>query len=91
MEEIRRQGNRFYMGESSKEPLAEITFVEKGFDHYIIERTFVSDSLRGQGAGQRLVNRVVELARKENKKIIPQCPYAKKVMTGSPEYADVLL
>jgi uncharacterized protein len=46
--------------------------------------------LAGQGLGLQLVNSVCDYARQENRKIIPICWFAKKVMTESDEYKDVL-
>lgn len=91
MHNIKKDKNQFYIGESSANPIAEITFVPKEEDKYVIDHTHVSESLKGQGVGVLLVNKVVELARQENKKIIPVCPFAKKVMTRSKEYEDVLI
>ena len=90
MQEIKRDHHRFYIGESAESATAEITFVPTGDDKYTIDHTYVSEILRGQGIAQMLLNKVVELARRENKKIIPLCSYAKKVMTGNKEYEDVL-
>jgi uncharacterized protein len=91
MEAIKKDNNKFYIGENIENPLAEITFVPKGAEEIIIDHTYVSDSLRGQKVGLQLVNKVAEYARRENKKIIPLCPYAKRVMTQSDEYKDVLI
>lgn len=91
MEVIKRANNKFYVGENIENVLAEITFVPKGPDKIIIDHTYVSDSLKGQGIGQQLVKTVAEYARQENKKIIPLCSYAKRVMTKNEEYRDVLV
>lgn len=91
MEDIKKDNNKFYIGENAENALAEITFVPTGADKIIIDHTYVSDSLRGQKIGLQLVNKVVEYARMENKKIIPLCPYAKRVMTQSDEYKDILI
>lgn len=90
MEVIKKDKNKFYIGENVKNPLAEITFIPEGESKIIINHTYVSDSLRGQGIALQLVKKVVEYAREENKKIIPLCSYAKKVMIGNEEYTDVL-
>ena len=87
--EIIKGNNRFFIGEDAKHAIAEITFIPEG-DVLTIDHTLVDPSLKGQGIGQKLVMKVVELAREENKKIIPVCPFAKKVLTGSEEYKDVL-
>lgn len=89
--EIRKGKNKFFIGENGENPLAEITFFTSGEGKITIEHTIVSESLKGQGIGQQLVEKVVEYARKENMRVIPQCAYAKKVMTKSDEYRDVLI
>ncbi|MER2117389.1 MAG: GNAT family N-acetyltransferase, partial [Enterococcus casseliflavus] len=50
---------------------------------------FVDPAYRGQGLAEKLVAKGVEKARKEQKKIIPLCPFAKKEFERKPEYADV--
>ncbi len=90
MNTIKRDGNQFYIGESIENRVTEITFVSSGENTIIIDHTYVSDSLRGQGIALQLVNKVAEYARLEHKKIIPLCSYAKKVMTQNEEYKDVL-
>ena len=57
----------------------------------VIDPTYVNDDYRGQGIAAQLVDRVVEMAREENKKIIPLCPYAKGMLEkNSSLYADVI-
>ncbi len=82
--------NKYYIGENEETPIAEITFRRAGSDTLIIDHTYVSETLRGQGIARKLLDRVVEYARKEQKKIIPVCSYAVKVMVGNPEFEDVL-
>ena len=84
METIKKENNLFYVGDNAEHTLAEITFFPTGADKIIIDHTYVSE-------GQKLVKKVVEYARQENKKIIPLCPFAKGIMTKSNEYKDVLL
>lgn len=91
MEAIKKDNNKFYIGEDVENPLAEITFVPTGADKITIDHTYVSESLRGQKIGLQLIDKVAEYARTENKKIIALCPYAKKVMTQSEEYKDILI
>jgi uncharacterized protein len=90
MEEIKTGNNKFYIGEDEENPIAEITFVPEGPSKIIVNHTYVSETLRGQGIALKLVNKVTEYAREENKKIIPTCSFVKKVITGSKEYEDVL-
>lgn len=90
MEIIKEGKERFYIGEKESDPLAEITFSRKKPGVLVIEHTYVSEALKGQGIGKQLVKRVAEYARQEGIKIIPRCKYAQKVMTGSEEYRDIL-
>lgn len=90
MVEIKKGNNKFYIGEVSEEPIAEITFIPSGEDKIIVDHTYVSEQLRGQGIGELLVKRIAEYARQENKKIIPACSFVKKVMAGNEEYKDVV-
>lgn len=55
-----------------------------------ILHTEVGKELRGRGAGLKLVETGVAWARAHGKKIIPQCPYARKTISEHPELQDVL-
>lgn len=87
---ITKGDNRFYIGESPETAVAEITFVPSGDGEIVIDHTFVSESMRGQGIALELLESVVQYARSENLRIIPVCSYAKKVLTNSEKYSDVL-
>lgn len=90
MENIKQAPNQFYVGNNPQNPQAQITFDRKGSDQLVIDHTYVAKALSGQGLAEQLVDKVACYARQENKKIIPVCPYAKKVLTSKPEYKDVL-
>ena len=88
---IKRAEKSFYVGDSEKSPLAEMTFVYAGEDIIIIDHTSVSDELRGKNIGKQLLQRLVEFAREENKKVVPLCPFAKKeMMKNKEEYEEIL-
>jgi len=80
----------FYVGDSEENPLAEMVFTYEGKDILLIDHTFVSDELKGQSVGRQLLQKLVDWARKENKKIIPLCPFAKAEMMKNKDYVDVL-
>jgi predicted GNAT family acetyltransferase len=90
MTEIQQGNHKFYVGENEEQPQAEITFVPTSDSSITINHTFVSDELRGQGMGEQLVKKVAEYARTEHKTIIPECPFAKKVLESNSDYQDVL-
>lgn len=70
--------------------LAEMTYSVAGDGMVIIEHTDVDASLRGTGAGKKLLSALVDWVRAEGKKIIPLCPFAKSVFEKTPEFQDVL-
>ena len=69
---------------------AEMTYSKAGAKLVIIDHTGVPEALNGLGLGALLVKRGVEDARKEGKKIIPLCPFAKAYIGKHPELQDVL-
>lgn len=77
---------RFYLNNDENQMIAEVTYTEAGTNILIIDHTFVDPSLRGQGVGGKLIEEVVKLAIKDNKKIVPLCPFAKKVFEQTPSY-----
>lgn len=93
MLEIKHQENGskgdFFIGEDGHH-LAEMTYSWAGEDKFIIDHTWVDDSLRGQNVGRQLVDRAVELARQKNVKILPLCPFAKSVFNKDEAIHDVL-
>ena len=90
MEQIAKGDGRFYIAGDGKD-LAEITYrTEEATGNLVIDHTYVSEDLRGQGAGEKLVRAVVDLAREENVKIVPECPYAAHQFEKHAEYRDLL-
>ena len=92
MDEIRHEpaGHKgAFVWRRDGEKLAELTYSVAG-SRVILDHTDVDDRLRGQGAGKQLVTSAVEWARKENKQLMPLCPFAKSVFDKTPDYRDVL-
>ena len=71
-------------------PEAHMEFSVAGPHLIIISHTEVGESLRGQGVGRQLLDKVVAHARAGDIKILPLCPYAKSVFDKDPTLADVL-
>lgn len=70
--------------------VAEMTYSWAGDDKFIIDHTWVDDSLRGQNVGRHLLDSAVEFARARGVKIIPLCPFAKSVFQKDQTIHDVL-
>lgn len=86
---VKQGRNRFYIGDSEVNSLAQITYIPAENGKLIVDHTGVADELKGRKVGRQLVDKVVEFARQENLKIVPQCSFVKKVFEENPEYEDV--
>ena len=69
---------------------AEMTYTWAGTERIIIDHTEVSDVLRGQSAGKKMISHAVTFAREKRIKIIPLCPFANSVFQKMEEIRDVL-
>lgn len=85
-----QQGEERFFIETDGEQLAEITYVYSGEHQITIDHTYVSAKLRGQKIGNALVEKIVNFARQENLKIVPQCSFAAKQFSENEDYQDVL-
>ena len=65
-----------------------MTYVWAGEDKFIIEHTIGNPDFKGVGI--KLLDEAVAFARENNKKIIPLCPFAKKMFDRKEEIHDVL-
>lgn len=90
MIDIKKGINKFYIGDSEENPLAQVILTDTEQDIIKIEHTYVCEELKGKGAGKQLVRKVVDFAIEENKKIIPVCSFAKKEFDKNKEYNHVL-
>ena len=87
--EINGTKGYFYVSVNGKQE-GKMTFVFAGNDKIIIDHTEVNPGNNGKGYGKKMVDKAVEYAREKNIKIIPLCPFAKKVFDKTPEFRDVL-
>lgn len=79
----------FYIKDGD-EQLAILTYTHAGPQKIILDHTEVSDSLKGEGVGYKLVDAAVEYMRENNLKTIPLCPFANAVFKKKgDEYEDV--
>lgn len=87
---IKRHGNIFYAGDNFKSRYGEIIFEEDDKHRIIIKHTFVDQKYRGQGIALLLLDKVMELAMDGKYTIVPECPFAIKVMKRSNKYKRLL-
>ncbi|NNC49515.1 MAG: N-acetyltransferase [Flaviramulus sp.] len=84
------QKGSFYI-ELKGDKVAEMTYSLAKPNTIIIDHTEVSESLKGQGVGYKLVEEAVKYMRLKKLKVIPLCPFANAVFKKKRnDYADVL-
>lgn len=87
-EEVGHRGAFFLQRDGAR--LAELTFSRVNPHLVMLDHTEVSDALRGQGAGRRLLDAAVAWARATDTRLIPVCPYASAQFAKDPTIRDVL-
>lgn len=89
---IKREDNgkkgRFIIYENGEEA-GEMTYTWAGENKFIIDHTGVEQRFGGKGYGKQLVMEAVKLAREKEVKILPLCPYAKKVFDSDDSLNDL--
>lgn len=93
MVKIKREDNgkrgQFVIVEND-ELAGKMTYTWAGENKFIIDHTEVDENFGGKGYGKKLVMAAVEYARENDLKIIPLCPFAKKVFDRTEDIQDVL-
>ena len=69
--------------------VAEMTYSKNGDYRIIIDHTEVSESQKGKGLGKALVYHAVDYARETGLKILPLCPFARRVFQRNKDLHDV--
>lgn len=81
--------NKFaFVGEQAGERLAEITWAQQG-EVMVMDHTFVSDKLRGQGVAKKLLDHAADYARENHYKMEAVCSYVVGAFEKSDAYNDV--
>lgn len=74
---------------SDGETVAKCTYKDHGF-FWEITHTYVNPDYRGKGIASRIVDIIIDEARKAGVKIKPTCSYAARYMGNKAEFADIL-
>jgi uncharacterized protein len=72
------------------ERVAELQYFRSGDGRVTVYHTEVDEQLRGQHVGDEIVKASVDFARAEDLKIVPQCPFARKVMERNDDYRPLI-
>ncbi len=79
------ESNKIYAKNAEGKVIAEITFPQKEDSTYVIDHTFVDDSLRGQGVAGQLVQQAVDTIKAANGKFEATCSYAQHWLEKHPD------
>ena len=82
-----RRGS-FHIDDKGKS-VARLDYFHPNPDTINVNHTEVSEEHRGQGLGQQLVDGAVSYARGKGLKVAAACPYARKILEKTADYADV--
>lgn len=81
--------NKFaFLNEQAGEKLAEITWQQNG-SVMVMDHTYVSDKLRGQGVAKQLLDQAASYARENDYKMKAVCSYVVAAFEKSDAYNDV--
>ncbi|MDR1647781.1 MAG: N-acetyltransferase [Zoogloeaceae bacterium] len=84
------ESNRIYAQNTTGDVIAEITFPPCGENTVNIDHTFVSDTLRGQGIAEKLMEATCVYLQADGRKVLLSCSYAQKWFQSHPEKEDLL-
>lgn len=82
-------GQGFFI-DAGGQRLAEMTYEKERPGVIVLDHTWVSGELRGQGMARRLLDALVAWARESQTRVVPTCSYAVKVFREDPSIRDVL-
>ena len=82
--------NRIYLNDENGELVAEVLFPALSDTTVDITRTFVDESLRGQGVAGKLMGAAARQLRAQGKKAVLTCPYAIKWFEKNSDFSDIL-
>jgi len=69
--------------------IGECCFSSGGSKVWNIDHTYVEPEYRGNEIGGQLVKNVVKIAKENQIKIVPLCPFASKEFERKPEYREL--
>lgn len=87
--QFEEEASRFVVKDEDGNEAGEVTYTREGDNILIIDHTGVEEDHRGQGLAEQLVNKVVDKAKKEDLKVMPACPFAKKQFDENADYQIV--
>lgn len=88
--EIVQEEEQVYILNDKQERIAYVLFPKMDERTVIIRTTYVSEELRGLRIASKLLEAACAVLRRDNRKAILECSYAKRWFQEHKEYEDVL-
>jgi uncharacterized protein len=83
---FKEEPGKIVLLDKDKKQIGILTYKEAGQDVIVIDHTGVDTAYRGQGLAAELVKKAVEMAIRDNKKVVPLCPYAQEEFAKNESY-----
>jgi uncharacterized protein len=71
--------------------VAGLAMYRKRDDAIVITHSEVNRQFRGQGYGNELASRTLELIRSRGEKVVPICPFFARYVQDHPDYDDIVV
>jgi predicted GNAT family acetyltransferase len=72
------------------EAVAFLTYRDRPDGVRVLVHTEVPPAFEGRGIGGRLVKSALDAARRDGRRVVPQCPFVRSYIERHPEYADLV-
>lgn len=83
--DFQREQHRIFAVNENGTVIAEITFPEREKGVYVIDHTFVDESLRGQGVAKVLMEMAIAQIKEQKGKVEATCSYAQRFLEKHPQ------
>lgn len=83
---IKHEDNKFYVGDSVKDPEGWIEYQLKEGGVVSADHTIVKTSLQGKGVASKLFQEFMKWVKEEDLKVEPRCSFIEKKMKEDPEF-----
>lgn len=88
--EVKHEAGIFFIGPDKENYKAKVTYYFSRDDVVVVDQTITNEQFRGQGLAHKVLIALLEWAREQGVKILPECPFAAKVMRENDDYSDMI-
>lgn len=81
-------GGEYRAAVAGSDAIGRLTYQRRG-NTLVADHTLVPPEIGGRGVAARLVEALIEGARADGEKIVPQCSYVEVAFRRHPEWADL--